>query len=167
MPSPRFQVVPSAYLVMLREASGPGVRVDSGIHQGQRVGSDFDPLLSKLIVHGRDRREAIARARQALRDTALLGVTTNTAYLDRVLGHPQFAAGDYSTAFLDEQAGQCGYCLSGILISASALLAKNRKPSRADIIAALDPHLCRCGIHNRVVRAVQKAAAMMPAGAQP
>jgi aerobic-type carbon monoxide dehydrogenase small subunit (CoxS/CutS family) len=62
-------------------------------------------------------------------------------------------------AFLDEQAGQCGYCLSGILISAAALLAKNPAPGRADIVAALDPHLCRCGIHNRVIRAVQKAAA--------
>jgi aerobic-type carbon monoxide dehydrogenase small subunit (CoxS/CutS family) len=62
-------------------------------------------------------------------------------------------------ALLDEQAGQCGYCLSGILISATALLAKNPKPSRADIIATLDPHLCRCGIHNRVIRAVQKAGA--------
>jgi aerobic-type carbon monoxide dehydrogenase small subunit (CoxS/CutS family) len=62
-------------------------------------------------------------------------------------------------AFLDGQAGQCGYCLSGILISAAALLKQNANPSRADIIAALDPHLCRCGIHNRVIRAVQKAAA--------
>jgi aerobic-type carbon monoxide dehydrogenase small subunit (CoxS/CutS family) len=53
-------------------------------------------------------------------------------------------------AFLDEQAGQCGYCLSGILISASALLAKNSRPSRDEIIAALDRHLCRCGIHNPV-----------------
>jgi nicotinate dehydrogenase subunit A len=70
-------------------------------------------------------------------------------------------------AFLDEQAGQCGYCLSGILISASALLEKNNKPSRADIITALDPHLCRCGIHNRVVRAVQKAASTISAGARP
>jgi aerobic-type carbon monoxide dehydrogenase small subunit (CoxS/CutS family) len=69
-------------------------------------------------------------------------------------------------ALLDEQAGQCGYCLSGILISAAALLKKNRKPSRADVIAALDPHLCRCGIHNRVIRAVQKAGALL-AGAQP
>jgi nicotinate dehydrogenase subunit A len=69
-------------------------------------------------------------------------------------------------ALLDEQAGQCGYCLSGILISATALLAKNPKPSRADIIVALDPHLCRCGIHNRVIRAVQKAGAAI-AGAQP
>ena len=64
-------------------------------------------------------------------------------------------------AFLDEQAGQCGYCLSGILISAAALLEQNKAPSRAEIAAALDPHLCRCGIHNRVIRAVQKAAASM------
>ena len=69
-------------------------------------------------------------------------------------------------ALLDEQAGQCGYCLSGILISAAALLAENPAPSRADIIAALDPHLCRCGIHNRVIRAVQKAATVI-AGARP
>jgi aerobic-type carbon monoxide dehydrogenase small subunit (CoxS/CutS family) len=61
-------------------------------------------------------------------------------------------------AFLDEQAGQCGYCVPGLLISASALLAQNPRPSRAEIAAALDPHLCRCGIHNRVIRAVQKAA---------
>jgi nicotinate dehydrogenase subunit A len=70
-------------------------------------------------------------------------------------------------AFLDEQAGQCGYCLSGILISASVLLAKNSKPSRAEIITALDPHLCRCGIHNRVIRAVQKAGGLVAAGTQP
>lgn len=61
-------------------------------------------------------------------------------------------------AFLDEQAGQCGYCLSGILVSAAALLERKPKPSRVDIIEALDPHLCRCGIHNRVVRAVQRAS---------
>lgn len=64
-------------------------------------------------------------------------------------------------AFLDEQAGQCGYCLSGILISAMALLDRNRSPSRAEIVEALDPHLCRCGIQNRVVRAVQKAGAAL------
>ena len=62
-------------------------------------------------------------------------------------------------AFLDEQAGQCGYCLPGILISASALLKRNPKPKRAEILAALDPHLCRCGIHNRVIRAVERASA--------
>ncbi len=67
-------------------------------------------------------------------------------------------------AFLDEQAGQCGYCLAGILISAKALLDENPKPSRAEIAHALDGNICRCGSHNRIMRAVQKAAAVMRAG---
>ena len=68
-------------------------------------------------------------------------------------------------AFLAEQAGQCGYCLSGILVSAAALLARNPTPCRAEIAAALDPHLCRCGIHNRVIRAVARAGAVAGASA--
>jgi nicotinate dehydrogenase subunit A len=61
-------------------------------------------------------------------------------------------------AFLAEQAGQCGYCLSGILMSAKALLDRNPRPSRAEIVTALDKHLCRCGAHNRIIRAVERAA---------
>ena len=61
-------------------------------------------------------------------------------------------------AFLEEQAGQCGYCLSGIIISAKALLDRTPHPSRADIVTALDKHLCRCGTHTRIIAAVQKAA---------
>jgi nicotinate dehydrogenase subunit A len=68
-------------------------------------------------------------------------------------------------AFLDEQAGQCGYCLSGILIAAKALLDRNPSPSRAEIAAALDDNLCRCGTHNRILRAVAKAAARLREGA--
>lgn len=64
-------------------------------------------------------------------------------------------------AFLDEQAGQCGYCLSGIIVSAKALLDKNPSPTRAEIAAALDRNICRCGSHNRILRAVAKAAATM------
>lgn len=67
-------------------------------------------------------------------------------------------------AFLDEQAGQCGWCLSGILISAKALLDRNPSPSRADIVQALDKHLCRCGAHQRMLRAVQRAAAALRNG---
>jgi aerobic-type carbon monoxide dehydrogenase small subunit (CoxS/CutS family) len=59
----------------------------------------------------------------------------------------------------EEQAGQCGYCLSGITISAAALLARNARPSRADVVAALDKHLCRCGTHLRILRAIERAAA--------
>jgi nicotinate dehydrogenase subunit A len=64
-------------------------------------------------------------------------------------------------AFVDEQAGQCGYCLSGILISAAALLARNSRPSRGEIAQALDRHLCRCGAHNRIMRAVARAGVAM------
>jgi nicotinate dehydrogenase subunit A len=70
-------------------------------------------------------------------------------------------------AFLDEQAGQCGYCLSGILMSAKALLDRNPAPTRADIVAALDKHLCRCGAHPRILRAVEKAAAELRGGRAP
>jgi nicotinate dehydrogenase subunit A len=64
-------------------------------------------------------------------------------------------------AFLDEQAGQCGYCLSGIIVSAKALLDRNPQPSRAEIAAALDGNICRCGTHARILRAVEQAAATM------
>lgn len=60
-------------------------------------------------------------------------------------------------AFLDEQAGQCGYCVSGIMISAAALLAANQHPDESTIAIALERHLCRCGIHQRVLRAVVRA----------
>jgi nicotinate dehydrogenase subunit A len=67
-------------------------------------------------------------------------------------------------AFLAEQAGQCGYCLSGVLISATALLCSKPKPSEADVRAALDRNLCRCGSHNRIIRAVLRAAAELTGG---
>lgn len=60
-------------------------------------------------------------------------------------------------AFLAEQAAQCGYCTSGLLVSAAALLAENPTPDEATVVAALDRNLCRCGVHDRVVRAVTRA----------
>jgi len=68
-------------------------------------------------------------------------------------------------AFLDEQAGQCGYCLPGILITAKALLDRNPAPSRREIAVALDDNICRCGSHARILRAVERAAAHMRQGA--
>ena len=61
-------------------------------------------------------------------------------------------------AFIEEQACQCGYCGNGMVMSAKALLDRNPRPSEAQIKAALDGHLCRCASHNRIVRAVQRAA---------
>jgi nicotinate dehydrogenase subunit A len=61
-------------------------------------------------------------------------------------------------AFIDEQVPQCGYCTSGMIMSAAALLAKKKKPSESDIRSALDVNLCRCGTHVRAVRAVMAAS---------
>jgi nicotinate dehydrogenase subunit A len=66
-------------------------------------------------------------------------------------------------AFIAEQALQCGYCVSGILMSAAALLKQNPNPTDSDVRTALDRNLCRCGSHNRMVRAVLRAAAEMQA----
>ena len=68
------------------------------------------------------------------------------------------------TAFLELQAGQCGYCLAGILVGAKALLDRNPDPSREQIAKALAWHLCRCGVHNRVLAAVALAARRMREG---
>ena len=61
-------------------------------------------------------------------------------------------------AFIDEQAAQCGYCLAGIIVEAHALLERNPNPTDADVRSALNGNLCRCGTHNRIVRAVLRAA---------
>ncbi|WP_341922208.1 (2Fe-2S)-binding protein [Polaromonas sp. YR568] len=62
------------------------------------------------------------------------------------------------TAFIEERAAQCGYCVAGIITSACALLARNPKPSRDDIVLGLEKHLCRCGAHTRMVRAIERAS---------
>ena len=62
------------------------------------------------------------------------------------------------TAFIEEQAAQCGYCMNGILMTAKVLLDRNPNPSDAEIKRALDPILCRCGSHLRVIRAIRRAA---------
>ena len=80
------------------------------------------------------------------------------------LGTPD-APHTLQTAFLELQAGQCGYCLSGILVASAALLAANPDPGRAEIAQALDGHLCRCGVHNRVLDAVALAAKRIREGA--
>lgn len=61
-------------------------------------------------------------------------------------------------AFIEEQAAQCGYCIPGIIVAAKALLDRNPDPADAEIRAALEDHLCRCGSHARIIKAVQRAA---------
>jgi geranyl-CoA carboxylase alpha subunit len=86
-----------------RPASGPGVRIDTGLVEGLAVGSHYDPLLAKVIAWGRDRDEARRRLVRALEESVLLGVTTNRAFLAGVLRNPRFVAGEATTAFLAQE----------------------------------------------------------------
>jgi 3-methylcrotonyl-CoA carboxylase alpha subunit len=90
----------------LSEPEGPGIRVDSGLLEGQEVTVHYDPLLSKIVTWGYDRSEAIERMRDALRRSVVLGVVTNLARLRAIVEHPAFAAGDLHTRFIEEHIGE-------------------------------------------------------------
>ncbi|MGI5222912.1 biotin carboxylase N-terminal domain-containing protein [Nocardia sp. CA-290969] len=92
-------------VVDLTEPGGPGVRVDSGLAVGTVVGSDYDPMLAKVIAHGPDRAAALAALDRALAETAVLGVRTNIDFLRFLLADPDVAAGRLDTALLDRRAG--------------------------------------------------------------
>ncbi len=85
----------------LREPSGTGVRVDSGLAVGSTVGRDYDPMLSKVIAWGPDRAAALSRLDAALADTAVLGFATNVAFLRSLLAHPDVAAGRLDTGLVE------------------------------------------------------------------
>lgn len=93
-------------------------------------------------------------------DTPLSAVAGRSITTVEGLGTPQNPH-PVQTALIEEQAMQCGYCISGIMISAVALLEKTRNPSEAEIRIALDRNLCRCGAHNRIMRAITRAAAAL------
>ncbi|MDH6279121.1 acetyl/propionyl/methylcrotonyl-CoA carboxylase subunit alpha [Prescottella agglutinans] len=87
----------------LAEPSGAGVRVDSGLHDGTVVGSDYDPMLAKVIAHGDDRAEALRRLDRALADTSVLGVVTNIDFLRFLLADEDVRAGRLDTGLLDRR----------------------------------------------------------------
>ena len=87
----------------LAEPHGPGVRVDSGLSRGTVVGSDYDPMLAKVIAHADDRPAALRALDRALADTAVLGVTTNVEFLRFLLADPDVVAGRLDTGLLDRR----------------------------------------------------------------
>ncbi|MBB2991771.1 acetyl-CoA/propionyl-CoA carboxylase biotin carboxyl carrier protein [Mycolicibacterium iranicum] len=90
-------------VVGLREPAGPGIRVDSGLARGTVVGSDYDPMLAKVIAHADDRGAALRALDSALANTAVLGLTTNVDFLRFLLADPDVAAGDLDTGLLDRR----------------------------------------------------------------
>jgi acetyl-CoA carboxylase biotin carboxylase subunit len=101
-PYKNFQPSPGL-ITAYHPPGGPGVRVDTHVYAGYTVPPYYDSLLAKLIVHGRDRTEALARLGQALDSFILEGVTTTIPFLARVIRHPAFVAGDIDTKFLERE----------------------------------------------------------------
>jgi len=93
-------------IAALRLPGGPGVRDDSGVYEGYDVPMDYDPLLSKLVVHGEDRASALARMRRAVSEYKVAGIATTLAFHARALRHPAFVAGDYDTSFAERLAAE-------------------------------------------------------------
>lgn len=91
-------------VLSLREPGGDGVRTDSGLSEGTEVGSLYDPMLSKVIVHAPDRATALRRLRAALAETVTLGVPTNAGFLRRLLAHPAVVAGELDTGLVERDA---------------------------------------------------------------
>ena len=92
----------SGKVVYLHEPAGANLRVDSGIYSGCEISVYYDPILSKVITWGRTRRESIGRMLLALADYRILGIKNNVRFLAAILAHPQFAAGNTWTGFIEE-----------------------------------------------------------------
>ena len=88
-------------LAMFRPPTGPGIRLDTGVREGDKASIDFDPMLAKLIVHAPEREAAIRRMKRACEDFVLLGVTTNLCFLCDIMSHPAYHAGETTTDFID------------------------------------------------------------------
>jgi acetyl/propionyl-CoA carboxylase alpha subunit len=104
----------SGRVVRLHQPSGPGIRVDSGIHEGFEVSLYYDPLLAKLVAWGNTREEAMQRMRGALREFRIVGIPTSIPFHRWMIGHDGFLRGEYDTSFLENgfslaEAGQGGH----------------------------------------------------------
>ncbi len=127
-------------LLLVRFPAGPGIRVDHGVLQGDEITTAFDPMIAKVVGYGASRGEAIERASGALRETVLLGTTTNTAFLADVIEHPDFAAGDTHTGFIDDHPALTEPFAADTeterLLIAAAALRSPRFDTRFDVPAA-------------------------------
>ena len=113
-------------LLLYREPSMPGIRIDSGAYEGGEVSVHYDPLIAKLIADGETREVARRRALEALRNYPILGIRTNVSFLIEILQHPRYVSGDIDTRFLDAE---------GKTLRASAPVP----PEALEVAAALRP----------------------------
>jgi propionyl-CoA carboxylase alpha chain len=128
-----------------------GVRVDTGVYEGGEIPVHYDSMIAKLIVHGRDRAEAIAKMRAALNAFVIRGVASNIAFQSALLAHPRFAAGDFNTGFIAEQfpsgfvAQDRRHDDPGFLVALAAAINRKYLGRAAGISGQLPGHGVRIG----------------------
>ncbi|MER7669252.1 biotin carboxylase N-terminal domain-containing protein [Kitasatospora sp. NPDC096128] len=119
-------------ILTLDEPQGEGIRVDSGVAPGTVITSAYDPMLAKVIAYGPDRPTALRRLRAALADTRILGVTTNTGFLRRLLAHPEVVAGRLDTGLVEQTAQQQPALLVAPYSPSSAAASSAAAPNAAE-----------------------------------
>jgi acetyl-CoA carboxylase biotin carboxylase subunit len=127
---PANQFFPSPGKILSRRTpSGPGIRLDDGVYEGFTVSTEYDPMLGKLIAHGQDRAEAIARLERALEEYTATGIKTNASLLLSILRDPEFLRGEIYTRWLDERLPQ--------LLATQQTMEKDAVAEDAAALAAL------------------------------
>jgi propionyl-CoA carboxylase alpha chain len=128
-----------------------GVRVDTGVYEGGEIPMYYDSMIAKLIVHGSDRPQAIARMREALNGFVIRGISSNIAFQSALLAHPKFAAGDFNTGFIAEHFAH-GFRMSDVphgdplfLVAMAAFVRRKARERSAGISGQLAGH----GVKNR------------------
>jgi propionyl-CoA carboxylase alpha chain len=127
-------------------AQGEGVRVDTGVYEGGEIPMHYDSMIAKLIVHGRDRADAIGKMRAALNAFVIRGVSSNVPFQSALLAHPKFAAGDFSTGFIAEHYGK-GFSSADVahddplfLVALAAFVRRKARERAAGISGQVDGH---------------------------
>jgi len=102
----RYAPPPTTMQAAEKQPAGGGVRVDTGVYEGGEIPMFYDSMIAKLIVHGVDRNDAIAKMREALNGFVIRGVSSNIPFQSALLAHPKFVSGDFNTGFIAEQYAQ-------------------------------------------------------------
>jgi acetyl/propionyl-CoA carboxylase alpha subunit len=131
-PAAGFLPASGGVIALVREPSGPGIRVDSALYAGMTVATEYDPLLAKVIAHGRDRVEAIARMRRALEEMRIAGIPTSLPFHRSALFHQLFITGRYDTGFLAEWERRTREELPEGAVTAAALAAVLASRARSE-----------------------------------
>jgi propionyl-CoA carboxylase alpha chain len=125
---------------------GDGVRVDTGVYEGGEIPMHYDSMIAKLIVHGRDRADAIGKMREALNAFVIRGVSSNVPFQSALLAHPKFAAGDFNTGFIAEHYGK-GFSSADVahddplfLVALAAFVRRKARERATGISGQIDGH---------------------------